>query len=197
MHSYGHVSPDAPVVKRSTRARTWIRTWVLERTLRHVPRTDRVLDLCCGYGFYFSINPDAHGIDGDPQCVKVLQDEGRSVVLANVLERLPYDDGSFEQVLAHDVLEHFVLEELQLLFPEVHRVLQASGTFLVWVPNLKGYRHGLNPAVGHRLYVTAETIQQLADGLFEVVRHYPEPLPRSIGKWFSHNKEVFHLRKAA
>lgn len=190
-----HISPDAPPVLRSSGVRTLIRTHLLERTLKKLPQSERILDLCCGYGFYFSINPSATGIDGDPACVASLRSEGRRVDLGNVLERLPYEDGSFEYVLAHDVLEHFVEDELEVLVKEVHRVLEPGGVFLVWVPNRKGYDSGLRPEVGHRLFVTDAVIDRLAPGLFTVERHYPEPLPRSIGKWFSHNKEVFWLRR--
>ena len=191
-----HISPDAPSVLRSSRLRTLIRIWLLEPTMRKLPREGRMLDLCCGYGFYLRMNPQASGIDGDPACVEALCAQGRDVKLANVLERFPYDDGAFDYVLAHDVLEHFVFEELETLVAEVHRVLAVDGTFVVWVPNRKGYDAGLDPAVGHRLYVTESEMEKLAAGRFTIVEHRAEPLPRALGRRFTHNKEVFTLRKS-
>jgi SAM-dependent methyltransferase len=123
-----HISPDAPSVLRSSRLRTLIRIWLLEPTMRKLPRRGRMLDLCCGYGFYLRMNPQASGIDGDPACVEALCTQGRDVKLANVLERFPYDDGAFDYVLAHDVLEHFVFEELETLVAEDHRELAPDGT---------------------------------------------------------------------
>jgi len=190
-----HASPDAPLLLKSSPARTWVRTHFLERTLRKLPKSPRTLDLCCGYGFYFSINPDAQGIDGDPVSVDTLLAAGRNVKLGNVLEPLPYDDAAFDYVLAHDTLEHFIQPELESLLREIHRVLSDEGILLVWVPNRKGYVSGLTPEVGHRLFVTREVIDRLIPGLFAIDRHYSEPLPRNIGRAFVHNKEVFWLRK--
>jgi len=181
---------------RPSPLRKWLRARVLERTLRRLPRTSDVLDLCCGYGFYFDINPAAAGFDGDPRCVEALRARGLAVTLGNVLERLPYDDGRFGWVLAHDVLEHFALDELRRVFAEVHRILRPGGRFLVIVPNRKGFDYGLEIGVGHRLFVTAAEIAALTRGRFEVEASYPEPLPRWLGRFFTHNKEVFRLRKA-
>jgi len=154
---------------RPSPLRKWLRARVLERTLRRLPRTSDVLDLCCGYGFYFDINPAAAGFDGDPRCVEALRARGLAVTLGNVLERLPYDDG---------------------------RILRPGGRFLVIVPNRKGFDYGLEIGVGHRLFVTAAEIAALTRGRFEVEASYPEPLPRWLGRFFTHNKEVFRLRKA-
>lgn len=193
--SLDHLSSDAPKVLSSTRWRTLVRTYALEPTLRRLPRTDRVLDLCTGYGFYFTLNPKARGVEGDPECVATLRKQGHDVALANVLEGLPYGDGSFDYVLAHDVLEHFVESELVYLVGEVHRVLAPGGLFVVWVPNRRGYDWGVDAGVGHRLFVTRQEIERLADNRFGLEKHYPEPLPRWIGERFVHNKEVFWLRK--
>jgi SAM-dependent methyltransferase len=154
-----------------------------------------VLDLCCGYGFYFSINPRARGVDGNPECVEALRRDGRDVVLYDVLNGLPFPDGEFEWVVAHDVCEHFTYAQLERIFRDVHRVLRAGGTFLVIVPNRRGYDYGLRAGAGHVLFVTSREVESLARGLFEVARRYAEPLPRWIGERFTHNKEVFHLRR--
>lgn len=185
----------APVAHRPGWLRRFIRTYLIERTLWRVPRTDKVLDLCCGHGFYFSINPHAHGVDGDPESLTVLRGRGHAVVQSDVLQGLPYRDGAFESVIAHDVLEHFTFDELTRLLTEVHRVLAPRGTFLVFVPNRKGYDFGVDIRVGHQLFVTQVEIRQLIAGKFALRRNYPEPLPRWIGQYFTHNKEVFELER--
>ena len=185
-----------PVTLRPNPVLKWIRTRFLEPTLWRLPKNEKVLDFCCGYGFYFSINPRARGVDGNPECVEALRREGRDVVLCDVLGPLPFGDGEFEWVIAHDVCEHFAYAQLEWIFREVHRVLQPGGTFLVIVPNRKGYDYGLRAGAGHVLFVTAREVASLARGLFDLGRSYAEPLPRRIGEHFTHNKEVFHLRRA-
>lgn len=168
---------------------------MLERTLRRVPRTSDVLDFCCGHGFYFDINPSACGFDGDPGCVALLRARGLDVTLGNALERLPYDDGRFGWILAHDVLEHFSMDELRSVVSELHRILRPGGRFVVFVPNRKGYELGVRRGVGHRLFVTEREISEVSASLFTTEASYAEPLPRRIGERFAHNKEVFWLRK--
>jgi SAM-dependent methyltransferase len=187
--------PPAPTTYKPNPIRKWIRTYFMERAVWRLPRTDRVLDLCCGYGFYFTINPHAQGVDGDPVCVAELCRKGYHVKQCDVTQRLPFDDGTFECVLAHDALEHFTLGQLEAMFPEVHRVLRPRGLFMIIVPNRKGYDFGLRIGAGHQLYVTAAEVAKLCKDLFTIERHSPEPLPRWIGKYFTYNKEVFELRK--
>ena len=92
-------------------------------------RGNRVLDLCCGWGFYFNINPNAVGVDGDPHPVEQLRERGFNVHQANVLETLPFGPGSFQWVLlAHDVLEHFTFDELQRLVANVEYALGTRGS---------------------------------------------------------------------
>lgn len=177
------------------RLRRLFRIYLLERTLWRLPRDRSVLDLCCGYGFYFTINPRAAGIDADPRAIEQLSRRGYDVRPGNVLDGLPYPDGRFAWVIAHDVLEHFTLPELLRLVPEVHRVLEPGGRFLVLVPNRKGFDYGARMNTGHRLFVTEREVRDLARGLFEIEASYPEPLPRWLGRFFTHNKEVFRLRK--
>ncbi len=187
------VITDAPPVIAPNPIRLWIRTNFLEPTLWRLPKTDKVLDLCCGFGFYLSINPRARAVDGDPACVEHLQRKGYSVVQCDILKRLPYNDGEFEYVIAHDVCEHFTFEQLQKIFAEVRRILQPGGHFIVIVPHRKGYDFGLATGAGHQLFVTAAEIERLRQGLFELSANYPEPLPRWIGRFFTHNKETFDL----
>ncbi len=188
---------DAPPVLKPNPFKKFVRTHLLERTMRRIPRGNRVLDLCCGWGFYFNINPNAVGVDGDPHPVEQLRERGFNVHQANVLETLPFGPGSFQWVLAHDVLEHFTFDELQRLVANVHYVLAPGGRFVVWVPNRKGYDFGLDIGAGHKLYVTEDEIRRLTRDLFLLERNYAEPLPRAVGKSFTHNKEVFFLRKLA
>lgn len=55
-----------------------------------------------------------------------------TTVVADAQERLPFDDGFFDRVLAIHVLEH--LPNLPAALREVHRVLKPSGRFEVVIP---------------------------------------------------------------
>ena len=132
----------------------FIRIHLIEKTLQSLPKSNCVLDLGTGYGFYLSINPHAWAVDGDHNCINYLQSKGFNVKQCDFLKRLPFDDDEFEYVIAHDVLEHFTYEELELIFCEVHRILKPDGHFLIFVPNKNGYELGLRTEAGHKLFVT-------------------------------------------
>ncbi|MEA2784713.1 MAG: hypothetical protein QOF71_817 [Candidatus Eremiobacteraeota bacterium] len=187
--------PAAPTIYKPNPVKKFVRTYLLERTLWSIPKTADVLDLCCGYGFYFTINPHAKGVDGDPKAVTELRSRGFAVEHANVVEGLPFAAGSFDYVVAHDVFEHFDFDELAGLTREIHRVLRPNAVLAVWVPNRRGYELGVRNGSGHRLYVTAAEIGRLIAPYFELEKHYAEPLPRLVGRFFDHNKEVFILRR--
>lgn len=172
-----------------------IRARIIERTLRKIPKERHVLDLCCGYGFYFLINPLAQGIDGDPSCANYLKKKGIIIPLANILYTLPYKSGCFSYVIAHDVFEHFSMPDLRSIVQEIHRILESSGKLIVFVPNRKGYDFGIRINIGHKTFITKNEIERLIPNLFKIESHYAEPLPRFLGKLFTHNKEVFILKK--
>lgn len=189
------MNAPAPVMWKPNPVLKWVRIHFLEPTLWRLPMSERILDLCCGYGFYFSINSKAQGVDGDPVCVNYLRAQGFSVQQCDIRERLPFPDGHFEYVIAHDVLEHFTYEDLVAIFAEVHRVLRADGRFVVWVPNRMGYDYGIRKKVGHQLFVTRKEIDLLRGDQFNLSCNYAEPLPRWLGEYFKDNKEVFELVK--
>src|SRR5215471_17185820 len=132
-----HIATGTPSVHKPRDFRKWLRARFLEPTVRSLPKSRDVLDLCCGYGFYFSINPSARGVDGDPDCVQQLKAKGYDVSLCNVLEGLPFPNDEFGFVIAHDVLEHFYYDDLEKIFSEVYRVLRPGGYFVAVQPNRK------------------------------------------------------------
>lgn len=186
----------APRVIRPNAILKFVRTYFIERTMWRIPRTEAVLDFCSGWGFYGDINPRASMIDGDEVAVADLRKRGFSgAVLGDVLLPLPFAPERFDWVLAHDVLEHFSLTDLRTIMSNVHSVLAPGGRFVVWVPNRPGYDFGLRIGAGHIHFVTSEDIASLIHDFFVVEKHYSEPLPRWLGRWSVHNKEVFFLRK--
>ena len=109
------------------------------KLLARVPASKAVLDVGCGEGFLLAQIredlPDARvtALDLDPATVAETRDEcpGASVLVADA-ERLPFADGSFDLVVACEVLEH--LPDPSLALAEFRRVLSVSGSLLASVP---------------------------------------------------------------
>ena len=156
---------------------------------------DKVLDLGCGRGFYFEINPNAYGIDLDENCVIDLKNSGYKVAQGDIRNKLPFRNNFFEYVISHDVLEHLELNEIKKILLEVHRILVPRGFFLILIPNYKGFKYGLRTNAGHKHFISPKEISLFAEGKFIIKKHYSYPLPRFIGNYFTHNKEVIILKK--
>ena len=181
--------------KRPGSFREWFRVRFLSGHLKKTGKHHDVLDLCCGWGFYFKINPNAWGVDLDADCIEYLLRRGYKVKQGNVIEALPFSDSTFDLVITHDALEHFTLIEVKKIFENVHRILRKDGKFMNIIPNRKGYEYGIKTDCGHKHFITPGIIQDIVGRKFIVVKSYPYPLPRIIGQYFTHNKEVVILRK--
>jgi predicted SAM-dependent methyltransferase len=57
-------------------------------------------------------------------------------VVADISERLPFDDGSVDLIYASHVLEHFSTADVPGLLSDWRRVLRDGGTLLIAVPDL-------------------------------------------------------------
>ncbi|MDD5145563.1 MAG: class I SAM-dependent methyltransferase [Candidatus Pacebacteria bacterium] len=156
---------------------------------------EKVLDLGCGWGFYFKINPRACGIDFNPDCVAYLKDLGYKVFEGDIREKLPFPDNFFKWVISHDVLEHFELKDAEKIFDEVFRILETGAFFLILIPNQKGYISGLKLNTGHKHFISFQEILDITKGRFVPQKHFFYPLPKKIGNYFTHNKEVIVLKK--
>ena len=174
----------------------WIRTTFLAPYLRSIPSHQMTLDLACGWGFSFGINPNFYGVELDDECVRFCQERGFKVKKANLLEQLPFPIDFFDTCFTHDVLEHFEPEDLDLIFINVRRVLRPGGIFMNIIPNRKGYDYGLREDIGHRHFATPGEIEKVArrTGFF-YERAYSSPVPEIMNSWFTHAKYVTLCRK--
>lgn len=106
-----------------------------ERVLGAIDSSTRLLDLGAGAGIVPQMNfrgiaGHVTGVDPDPRVVEnPYLDRG----VVGTGECLPFPDGSFDVVVADNVLEH--LECPEIVFREVARVLGPGGRFLVKTPN--------------------------------------------------------------
>jgi SAM-dependent methyltransferase len=86
-----------------------------------------ILDVGCGLGEFLS--QSGTGIDADLSALRV---SGKRVVQGDVRYALPFQDDSFDGVLAKDIVEH--IEHPQLLLTEAFRVSQSGARLLLTTP---------------------------------------------------------------
>jgi SAM-dependent methyltransferase len=96
----------------------------------------RVLDLGCRYGAltqaYVEGN-DVVGVDVDREALAEAAKLGIETHWADADAPLPFDDASFDVVVAGELLEH--VRDPKRLVTEARRVLRGAGTFVGSVPN--------------------------------------------------------------
>ncbi len=101
-----------------------------------VGRGKRVLDLGCRSGAltrHFLEGNSVVGLDVDPTALEKAAALGIEPVQANVEEPLPFEDASFDVVVAGELFEH--LQFPDALVREVRRVLRPGGVLAGSVPN--------------------------------------------------------------
>ena len=101
-----------------------------------VGRGKRVLDLGCRSGAltrHFLEGNSVVGLDVDPAALEKAATLGIEPVQANVEEPLPFEDASFDVVVAGELFEH--LQFPDALVGEIRRVLRLGGVLAGSVPN--------------------------------------------------------------
>lgn len=112
----------------------------------------KLLDLGCGDG-EFSLKlaerigtRKVYGVDIVEQSLTKAKAKGIQVYLGDLNEKLPFEDGSFDVVLASEVIEH--LHDTDGFFREVRRVLRNGGYAVIETPNLAAFHNILALLLG-------------------------------------------------
>ena len=96
----------------------------------------RILDTGCGLGMYVGafrrFSSEVYGIDIALDRIAQASRELPNLQVASA-ERLPFEDGSFDVVLSHEVWEH--VQDDRAAADEAVRVLRPGGRLVVFVPN--------------------------------------------------------------
>jgi len=101
-----------------------------------IGRGKRVLDLGCRSGAltrHFLEGNELVGLDVDAAALAKASDLGIEPVQANVEEPLPFEDASYDAVVAGELFEH--LQFPDALVAEIARVLRPGGVLVGSVPN--------------------------------------------------------------
>ena len=109
----------------------------------------RVLDLGCRDGALtrtYARGNDVVGVDGDREALAKAASLGIETLWADVEEPLPFEDESFDVVVAAELLEH--LREPKRLVDEAARVLRPGGTIAGSVPNAYRLKNRLRVVAG-------------------------------------------------
>jgi SAM-dependent methyltransferase len=180
----------------------------------------RILDVGCGLGTYVKklreFSDHVYGVDIDPEKVAQAQ-QTLGLVYQAPAEELPFDEGFFDVVLLHEVLEH--VEDDRQAVAEAYRVVRPGGRLVIFVPNRlypfethgvywRGeYRFGNYPLVNYlpdflrsrlcphvRAY-TARGLRQLFYGLVHRVVVHTQIYPGYDNVAYSHPALARWIRK--
>jgi SAM-dependent methyltransferase len=94
-----------------------------------------ILDVGCGTGEFGrhrgSLDLEIHGVDGDAAAVEQARQFEQAICLDLESSILPYEDETFDAVLARDILEH--LQAPGALAGEIYRVIRPGGVLVASV----------------------------------------------------------------
>lgn len=110
----------------------------------------KILDLGCGDGKLSSelvkMGYDVWGADIFFDGVEKAKKNGIKAIVADIEEKLPFKDSSFDTVLVLDTLEH--LYDAEGALGEAYRVLKDDGNIIISFPNHFDVRNRLNMLLG-------------------------------------------------
>ena len=141
----------------------------------------RVLDLGCRDGalsLAYAGGNEVVGVDADRDALAEAAKQGIETHWADLDEPLPFDDASFDVVVAGELLEH--LRDPRRLVGEVRRVLRPGGTFVASVPNAYRLKNRLRFLRGrapeddptHLQMFSPDAVHALLNGLEEPRLHF-------------------------
>ena len=126
----------------------WISGFDHRFTVRSYAPGGRTLEIGAGTGTHLPFEPtgDYVALEASPElAAQIPRRGGLTVVVGDCEEPLPWEDGTFDRVLAIHLLEH--LYNLPAALDEVARVLRPDGVFSVVIPCEGGLAYSMGRRV--------------------------------------------------
>ncbi len=141
-----------------------------------LPKDARILDVGTSTGTNLRMLRDAGytnvlGLDSSEESIRWTNAKGLPEVIKGDVCDLPFDRGSFDLVLATDVLEH--VDDDARAVAEIARILKSDGHVLITVPSFK-MLWGLQDVVAHhkRRYRMPQLLRLVESGRLSPTRSY-------------------------
>jgi len=145
------------------------RAWLYPQLKRHM--AGKALDIGCGIGDMLRSRPGTVGVDINPATVAYCREQGFDARPME-LNRLPFENASFDTAILDNVLEH--IAEPAPLLAEIRRVLRADGALIVGVPGRRGFAADLD----HKVFYDESSLRETLSGAgFTMQRLLRMPLP--------------------
>ena len=173
-----------PVVHLDRRRKAQMIESILESFLGRPVRGYRMLDIGCGNGdisAYFARKNVQFGVDVSDK----RRDKNKTFEFSIVTsEALPFDDGFFDVVISHHVIEHVNDQKLHL--SEIHRVLKSDGSAYLATPNrtspfMKGH-------VGNDRVLRYRQVEPLLRGAGFVCTDYSPRVVREPDRFYAESR---------
>ncbi len=150
---------------------------IFDHIKRATSQGHSLLDIGCGMGHactLFSSKLDPVGIDASAQAISIATHKSKGVFIQGDAQSLPFRDDSFDYIVAKDVLEH--IPDDQLTLEEILRVSKNKARILMYLPcqldginlsteaivkKLTGYT--VDPEVGHLRRYTVDQARQMLE----------------------------------
>jgi len=157
---------------------------------QNIPLSENIhfLDFGCGTGALLSrilkVNPKllATGADVSKQAINHIKKKIPTANFYNIKvdEKLPFNDNSFDFILAADVMEH--IYDTELIFSELKRVLKPKGKILISVPyhgmiknilaSLVAFDSYFDPTQAHiRFYTKGNLFKRMKNVGLKIIKH--------------------------
>lgn len=147
-----------------------------EITDEGLAKASRVLDIGTSTGTNLRMLAElgfrnVQGLDLSPAAISYCAEKGLGEVALGDVCNIPFEDGTFDLVLATDIIEH--VDDDAKALSEMRRVLKPGGKVIITVPAF-GFMKGLQDRVAQhkRRYVRSQLLERAANAGLNVSRSY-------------------------